>query len=354
MLHTWDPFLIQISGNFGIRWYGLAYVAGFFVAYLIISWLAERQNEGLAREQVGDFIVYCAVGTLVGGRLGYALFYSPDLFFRFKLDPPFWGILAVHEGGMASHGGMIGIILACLLYSIKHGQRVLYLLDLVSVGGPIGVFFGRIANFINGELYGRPCDPQFPLAVKFPQEILNWPTQEFSRLASLKETVASLGVSSDQWDQLLAQFNTSYPARVQVNEILSGVVHATQNDQMQVINAIQNVLTTRHPSQLYAAVGEGLLTFLILFISWRKPKKPGSIAARFIVVYAIIRILDEQFRTPDVGIGFGWMGLTRGQMLSLVMLVMGIIASLVWGRSGSLPVQGWQKISGVRINRNSR
>lgn len=165
MVHDLNPFLWQISGNFGLRWYGLSYMMGFICAFFIIGWLAKRQRAGLQPNMVGDFITYTAIGTLVGGRLGYCLFYAPDLFLKFKGDFPFWGVLAVNEGGMASHGGMIGIAIACILFSRKYAINMLYLFDLVTVGGPIGVFFGRIANFINGELVGRPSDPDFPLTV---------------------------------------------------------------------------------------------------------------------------------------------------------------------------------------------
>lgn len=354
MVHTWDPFLIQFSQHFGVRWYGLSYVAGFYVAYMIIGWLARRQGEGLSGQQVTDFVVYCAIGTLVGGRIGYAVFYSPELFLKFRSDVPFWGLLAVNEGGMASHGGIIGIVVACLLYGMKHGLRVLYLLDLVAVAGPIGVFFGRIANFINGELYGRPCDPQFPLAVKFPQEIFAWPVQEFSRLSGLSEAVKGINITADQWGQWLSQFSTDSTARQNVYLALDNLVQATQSENMQVISALSDVLTPRHPSQLYAAAGEGLLTFIILFLSWRNPRKPGTIAARFILVYSIVRIIDEQFRTPDAHIGFQWMGLTRGQILSIGMFVCGVIVMFIWGRSSSLPVEGWRRVSGVKISRTSR
>ena len=100
MVHSLSPFLLQFSETFGIRWYGTAYLVGFLFGYFLVSWLSERQSAGLSRALVGDFVTTIAIGTLVGGRLGYALFYSPDLFIKFKSDFPYWGLLAVNEGGL--------------------------------------------------------------------------------------------------------------------------------------------------------------------------------------------------------------------------------------------------------------
>lgn len=141
MVHDLDPFALRISGDFGIRWYGLSYMMGFIFAYLFISWLVQRQRAGMNSVLVGDLITYGAIGTLVGGRLGYVIFYSPDLFMKFKASFPYWGALAVNEGGMASHGGMIGIVIGTLLFARKYSINALYLLDLVAVSGPMGVFF---------------------------------------------------------------------------------------------------------------------------------------------------------------------------------------------------------------------
>ena len=129
MVHDLSPFIFKFpdtslwGDHFGIRWYGFSYMLGFICAYKIISWLAERQRAGLNYTMVGDFITYAAIGTLVGGRLGYCLFYDPSLFLSFRPSIPFWGVLAVNEGGMASHGGIIGIIVASILYAKKHGLK---------------------------------------------------------------------------------------------------------------------------------------------------------------------------------------------------------------------------------------
>ncbi|WII71207.1 prolipoprotein diacylglyceryl transferase [Bdellovibrio sp. 22V] len=351
MVHDFDPFALRISGDFGIRWYGLSYMMGFICAYLLIKWLAQRQRAGLAPNMVGDFITYAAIGTLVGGRLGYVLFYAPDLLWKFKSSFPFWGVLAVNEGGMASHGGMIGIVVACLLYARKYSVNALYLFDLVAVSGPVGVFFGRIANFINGELVGRPCDPSYPLAVKFPQDIFAWPGQDMAKVAELSPVVEKVGVTREQWLELVDKFRFDVAARDQVYSVMNKVVESIQEGNTAVKEAIAPLLTPRYPSQLFAAVGEGLLVFLVLFFLWRKPRKPGFIAACFILIYAVVRVVDEHFRMPDAHIGFQWLGLTRGQWLSVAMFVVGLIMMFVWTRASSLNIPGWGRGHSIKLNR---
>lgn len=351
MVHDFDPFALRISGDFGIRWYGLSYMMGFICAYFMIQWLVRRQRSTLTAQMVGDFITYAAIGTLVGGRLGYVVFYGPDLFLKFKSVFPYWGVLAVNEGGMASHGGMIGIVVACLLFARKYSVNALYLFDLVSVVGPIGVFFGRIANFINGELVGRPCDPSFPLAVKFPQDIFLWPAQEFNKLNELTPVVEKVGVGSEQWLELVQKFRFDLGAREQIYGILNKIVTSIQEGNVAAKEAIAPLLTPRYPSQLFAAVGEGLFLFVFLFFLWRKPRKPGFIAASFIVLYAMVRVSDEYFRMPDAHIGFQWLGLTRGQWLSLAMFVVGLIMMFIWNRASSLPIAGWGRGHSIKLGR---
>ncbi|MFZ3229736.1 MAG: prolipoprotein diacylglyceryl transferase [Pseudobdellovibrio sp.] len=357
MVHDLSPFILKFpetslwGDQFGFRWYGFAYMLGFICAYKIISWLAERQRGGMTPAMVGDFITYAAIGTLAGGRLGYCLFYDQSLFLSFRASFPFWGVLAVNEGGMASHGGIIGIIIACILYARKAGLNYTYLLDLAAVTGPIGAFFGRIANFINGELVGRPAAADFPLAVKFPSDILNWPSQEFERLNSLTPVVEKLGTSASKWNTLLQNYRSDQSAREQVYSMLYKIIREIQSGNVAAKELISSVLDPRHPSQLYAALGEGLLTFLILFFLMRKSHKPGFIAGVFVILYAIVRIADEQFRMPDVGIGYQLFGLTRGQWLSVVMFACGVFVLIYWSRTQLQTVFGWSRGESVKVGR---
>lgn len=351
MVNDLSPFLFRFTDDFGVRWYGFSYVLGIFFAYLVMAWLARRQRAGLTLDQVGDLIVYVSFGMLIGGRLGYVLFYSPDLLWMFRSDFPFWGVLAINEGGMSSHGGILGVLVGCALFARKTGLSLLYLFDLCAVASPLGIFFGRIANFLNGELLGRPAPADFPLAVKFPTEIQQWPAQDFAKLESLKPVVEKAGVTGAQWAAWLSQSSTDAAARLHVQETLAKIVADVQNGDTVVRDALAPLLTLRHPSQLYAAFGEGLLLFLILFFLWRRPRKPGFIAAMFAILYALIRITDEFFRTPDAHLGFQWFDLTRGQWLSLLMGVAGLTLMIMWTRSTSTTVNGWGRMHSVRIGR---
>ena len=351
MVHDLSPFLWRIHGEFGIRWYGLSYMVGFITVYFVIRWLADKQRAGLTTEMVGDFITYGAFGTLIGGRLGYCLFYSPDLFQSFRSTFPFWGVLAVNEGGMASHGGIIGIAVATLLFARKHGLSSLYLLDLVAMAGPLGVIYGRLANFVNGELVGRPADPTFPLAVKFPQDILNWPNEDLAKLTSLSDIVEKMGVAREKWLQWLDTYRMDSQSRQSIYETLNGIIHEIQNGNSAIKTLIEPLLTPRHPSQLYAALTEGVITFLVLFFLWKSPRRTGFISGCFIICYAVMRIFNEQFRMPDVQIGFQWLGLTRGQWLSVVMLIIGLGLAFFWSRTSGKVVEGWGKNRNLKLNR---
>lgn len=352
MVHDLSPVIFYVYKDIGVRWYGMSYLMGFIVAYLIARWLVSRQRSGITAEMVSDLATYCAIGTLVGGRLGYCLFYSPDLFLKFKPEIPFWGVLAVNEGGMASHGGMIGIVLACLLFAKKYSVSHLYLFDLVTVSGPIGVFFGRIANFINGELVGRPSDPNFAWAVKFPSDIYLWPSRDPEKLAGLADVVEKVpGGSRQTWLDWVAQAPTSLQAKQHINNMLLQIVDQIQHGNTAAKEAIAPLLIARHPSQLYAAAGEGLFVFLVLFLLWYKPRKAGIIGASFLIVYGIVRIVQEHFRMPDAHLGFQALGLTRGQWLSVVQVFVGIGLAIFWSRSGSQIIPGWGRVASIKINR---
>jgi phosphatidylglycerol:prolipoprotein diacylglycerol transferase len=352
VVHSLDPVLLPIYGNIAIRWYGLAYLAGFIAAYFLISWLVKRKGLGWPAQQISDLITYGAIGVLVGGRVGYALFYSPDLFIRFRAEAPFWGLLAVNEGGMASHGGMIGLVLGCWLFARKYKVSPLIVFDLVAISGPIGIFFGRIANFINGELVGRPMEQAWPWGVKFPSDIEFWPAQAPEKLRELGQAVALLpGQTRELWDQAVARYLSVREGATYIHQTLHEVVVATQKGQAAMIQALEPVLTLRHPSQLYEALLEGALVFVVLMYLSSRDRKPGLVGASFLMVYAIARIIGEQFRMPDAHIGFDWLGLTRGQWLSLGMFVIGIALYFFWNQQMASVVPGWRKAKSVKVSR---
>ena len=154
------PVLVQI-GPFAIRWYALAYIAGLVIGWRFIITLARRPGSGVKPEQADDFLLWATIGVVLGGRLGYVLFYKPGFYFENPLQ-----VLYVWHGGMSFHGGLLGVLIAMALFTRRYGIRLLDLADLIARVAPIGLFFGRLANFINGELWGRPTD--VPWAMVFP------------------------------------------------------------------------------------------------------------------------------------------------------------------------------------------
>jgi len=344
-LHTLDPFAVKFTESFGIRWYGLSYLAGFFFGYLIIRWMCRKGLSPLRAEHAGDFVFNAAVGTIIGGRLGYCLLYSPDLFIRFTSTVPFWGVFAINEGGMASHGGILGVLIASILFARRHKISGLHLADLTTLGGSIGIFFGRIANFINGELVGRPAPENLAWGVKFPQDVLAWPTYEANRLLSLAPVVEPLGITQDKWSDLVTRFRFEGRAWQMLDHTLSQIVQAVQSGNQLIIDRLTPILTLRHPSQLYEALLEGLLLFFIMFFVWRKPQKPGVICGLFFSCYSLVRIFGEQFRMPDAQIGFGLWGLTRGQWLSFGLLALGLLIMIFCLKRAAPKYGGWRAIN---------
>ncbi|MCB1120365.1 MAG: prolipoprotein diacylglyceryl transferase [Verrucomicrobiae bacterium] len=160
--HNWDPFVIQFSEGFGIRWYGLAYVLGFLTAAWLLSLYFKKGKSPFNKDQQYNVLLILVVGTMLGGRLGYMLLYDLDTL----LSAP-WKIIEVWKGGMASHGGIAGIVVACLYLGYRYKQSPWKVGDIVVTLGPAGILFGRLANFINGELWGKIST--VPWAVVFPE-----------------------------------------------------------------------------------------------------------------------------------------------------------------------------------------
>ncbi len=345
-VHDLDPFIVQFSSSFGIRWYSMAYLTGFAFAIFFMTWMARRKKSSLTEAQASDFLTYLIVGVLLGGRMGYALFYAPELLTDFRSQFPFWGALAVWEGGMASHGGFIGVILACVLFSWRHKKDPLHLGDLTIFGACLGIFLGRIANFINGELMGRVASPSLPWAVKFPQDIYRWIGFEKEKLASMSEVAQLTGVSAGDWANFV---QNNYQGRM--FEVADRAIAAVQSGNQAMIDAFARILEPRHPSQLYGALAEGLIPLIILAIVWLKPRRPGLIAALYYLIYSVSRVIDEMFRLPDAhlsDLSKMPLGLTRGQFLSLGLLLFGIFL-LVWTLKKKGPLYGGLLTDGADV-----
>lgn len=323
-VHNLDPFAVEFAAGTGIRWYGLSYLCGFLCAYLIISALSKRGGTSLPLAKVSDFIFCVAVGTILGGRLGYCVFYDQTLLTKWSSSFPFWGVLEVHHGGMASHGGIIGIIIACWYFGRKEKLHSIDLLDLVALTGCLGIFFGRVANFVNGELVGRASDSSYIFAVKFPQDIYLWPSLEPERLSSLRHVASLLGYRQESFDEALRRNDDRF-----FDQLSSRIVHKIERGDEEIRKAVDPILTPRHPSQLYEAALEGAFLFAIILMAWLRYPRRGLASSLFMLLYPIGRIIGERFRMPDAQIGFQLFGLTRGQWISIAMLVVGLVYTAI-------------------------
>ena len=334
--HQLDPFLIQFSGNIGIRWYSLAYIAGAAFAYFAGMYLIKKGRVHLPSDKLMDIVVFGAIGAVLGGRLGYCAFYSPELFLSFDSSFPFWSVLKVYEGGMSSHGGIIGFLISQILYVYRHELSFFSLMDLGAAAGAVGIFLGRIANFINGELYGRVVEGTAWFAVRFPSELYLWASQPGlykKQLISLKELLPVLESKFqsavqipgsyiwESWVSKAAEGDSVYGGYI--SYICSLVV---QNSKQESIKAVlEPLLFLRYPSQIYQSLLGGLMPFLIICLFWLKPRKAGLIALVWAGSYLFFRVLTEFYRQPDAQIGFQLFNLTRGQWLSLCLYLIVII-----------------------------
>ncbi|MFQ3307544.1 MAG: phosphatidylglycerol:prolipoprotein diacylglycerol transferase [Candidatus Midichloriaceae bacterium] len=245
-----DPVILDF-GALAIRWYGLSYVCGILIGAFLLEKLEKKYSIcKLDKKCIDSLVIYIILGIIIGGRFGDILFYYPE----YIIDD-FFEIFKVWHGGMSFHGGIIGVAVAIYIFSIRYKKSFLRITDLTSCVVPIGLFFGRIANFINAELYGKKTD--VPWGVYFP--------------------------------------NTDY--------------------------------YPRHPSQLYEAFLEGIVLFIIMMYFIKKEEVrnvSGKLSGYFLIFYAIFRIFIECFREPDSHIGYIFSVFTMGQLLSFIMIIIGV------------------------------
>ncbi len=244
-----DPVLVEF-GPIVIRWYALAYIAGILLGWQLARRLIALPPVAANRQQLDDFVTWATLGIILGGRLGYVLFYRAGYYLSHPAE-----ILAVWQGGMSFHGGALGVIVATILFCRLQKLDLLRFGDRIAAVVPIGLCFGRLANFINAELWGRVSD--VPWAMVFP---------------------------------------TGGPE-------------------------------PRHPSQLYQALLEGLVLFVVLQILVHRPAiraRRGFLTGVFLCGYGLARIVGEFFRQPDANLGYLFAGATMGQVLSLPMVLIGL------------------------------
>jgi phosphatidylglycerol:prolipoprotein diacylglycerol transferase len=255
---NFDPVAFSIW-IFDVRWYALAYITGLILAWLYCRWMSRLPPQRLKPVDFDDFLLWATLGVVLGGRIGYVLFYKPDYYLQNPLE-----VFFIWRGGMSFHGGLLGVLAAIGLFARSRGVSYFTLSDIVGAATPIGLCLGRIANFINGELFGRTTDSTVvPWAMVFPQ---------------------------------------------------GGPI-------------------ARHPSQLYEALLEGLLLFLILHVMVRRGalQRTGLVSGAFMIGYGLARIVAEFFRQPDDFLQFVLPHTTMGQVLSVPMVLIGI-AIILWAR----------------------
>lgn len=273
-----ELFSISLFGfEFALRWYALAYIVGLLVgwrlAVLVVSrpQLWPNDTPPMTARQIEDLLTWVILGVILGGRLGFVLFYQPSYYFTHPAEIPM-----IWQGGMSFHGGLLGVIVATWAFCIKYSAPKLQTADMMALATPVGLLLGRLSNFINAELWGRPTD--LPWGVIFP------------------------GAQAQDCGQAIGE------------------------------------LCARHPSQLYEATMEGLLLGLVILVLVRRGqlKKPGTLAGTFFAGYGIGRFIVEFFRQPDLQfvspgnpLGLAWhmdgYGLTMGQFLNLPMIFGGLV-----------------------------
>ena len=312
-VHNLDPYIFRI-GSWGPRWYGMAYLMGFLGAYLLIQ---KNSRDGMLRLNpalISDLVLNCCIfGVLIGGRLGYCLFYQPSLL-GFSPEFPYWGVLKVWQGGMSAHGGVVFTILTLIWFGIKYraqGATITNIGDAACMVVPIGLFFGRCANFINGELYGHPAT--VPWAVKFPSEIYA-PTNGVIDPAVMAKLTPLLNVPLDliKGDYLREEALNKLAAQLAAHD-------------PQAVNMVAGILQPRHPSQLYEALLEGLLLFILCWTIGRLWRKDGMASGAFLTFYPIMRIIGEQFRVGDTPMAIFGLEISKGVLYSIPMALAGLL-----------------------------
>jgi len=298
-LHDLNPVLLPFGEKGGIHWYGVAYVVAFFLGFLVLRSLARKNLTEIPKAKLGDFITYSAIfGVLIGGRVGYILLYDLDNFLANPLS-----LFLINRGGMASHGGFLGVALFTLFWSRRNKLSWTGVGDDFVTAAPVGIFVVRVANFVNGELFGRVTS--VPWAVRFPGEVF------------------------DSRYQIPEKFDGEIPWSELSGSSSEIVGRASSSPEL--ARFLELGLNPRHPSQIYEALLEGLVLFIILLVTrLRFPRLPhGILTGMFFILYALFRIFCELYRLPDDGEPL-ILEISKGQFYSLFMLVGGL-AFLGWG-----------------------
>lgn len=264
-----DPILFSV-GPISLHWYGAMYLFGVLGALFLANYRIKKSNSGWTKSQVENLLFWGFLGLFIGGRLGYTFFYNLQ---GFIADPAV--IFRVWEGGMSFHGGLIGALVVIAIFAIKTHKLFFEVSDFVAPLIPIGLMFGRLGNFINGELWGRVTDSSIGML---------FPSSQSADFAFVK--------SHPEWLNLFTECGNLLP---------------------------------RHPSQLYEMFFEGIVLFVILNLFIRKSRPVGSVSGLFLLLYGLFRFIIEFFRQPDEQLGLFLNFISMGQILCLPMIILGAI-----------------------------
>jgi len=332
---AWDPVLFDIPGlPIDIRWYGLMYVVGFVVGQWILTRLARAGFLPVKPEHAPDLIFYCVFGVMLGGRLGYALFYDHSL-----LNP--LQFAQVWKGGLAFHGGLAGVVIAAWLFARKHKITWGRVADSLALAVPPGIFAVRFANFINGELFGRVTRKGVGWAMQFPTDPRTEQLLGLSRDWTMRDRELCIQVAFGRrtLEQVKPQLSAADAFGHPIDWDAVAPRHGSWEEVRKMTNAAGDLLIPyRHPSQLYEGIGEGLCLGLVLLgcylLTRRSPWRHGRYAMTFLLGYAVVRWSLETVRQPDAQFGptgVVFAGMTMGQTLSTAMVV-GALLILFWPR----------------------
>lgn len=302
-----DPVALELPAGLAVRWYGLSYMVAFTVAYFLMRYLARQKFVRIDPDAVGDLVFSVIIGLLLGARIGYILFYEPGVYLS---DPT--RIIRLWEGGLSFHGGLIGAVIGAWWFARSRGLSLIHVTDAMALAVPPGIFFVRMANFVNGELYGRVAGPDVPWAMRFPTDPRALELIGAGQARTFRERELAIGQAYETglWDQVREQ------------------------------------VPLRHPSQIYEGLTEGILLGIILWLLYlwvrrRGTRLPtGTFSGIFLVGYGAFRSFvelyrqpDAQFRTPDDPLGTVLGPLTMGQTLSMGVILAGLLILFhAWSR----------------------
>lgn len=309
IVHTLDPFLFRITAEFGPRWYGLAYAAGFLVAWGLARWLAKSGRVAISTAQAADLVTILAIGVLAGGRIGHILFYEPKLLVGFSGDFPFWDAINIAHGGMSSHGGMIGVGVAAMWSARRMRLPFLAVGDIACFAAPIGLGLGRLANWVNGELLGKALPETMQgnppwWSVKYPSELLEKGFANADRLAALSPLRSRIG---------------AHPG----DSLAKALFDACYRHDAEVLGKVAPLLTARYPINFMQAFTDGVLLMLALVVVWLRPRPAGTLMGWFMLVYGALRCVTEAYREPDPDVLHTTV-VTMPVLLSLSMCMVGL------------------------------